>query len=363
MLSRRYWFLALPLAMQFSAVSAATVPAEEDEEQRVIIVEGAKIAEGQAAEEQKAKSEAIKEKAEELKAKAKELQQAARERAEKARAKTAAEAKASKPLAFTLVGTNVEESNAAEPGKDGTAKVTVRGQFKVTSDGKTFEVVAPEGMRTIHDKIVEVHGQKLPAEARVFTLIRSSDGVEKKIELDNAQLLIGELTSRVKESGGEAPKFVIGVSVSEAPPVVLTQIGKPDAAAVVVDAVVEESPAEKAGVKKFDLILKAAGEPVKSAGDLTKVVKSSDGKEIELMLVRTGQEVKVTVTPKPNEPEVTKAKIADGMIQFGPAMMMNRQFIGPGQMPGMAPGNLLEEIKAVRKDIEELKKMVEELKK
>ena len=258
----------------------------------------------------------------------------------------------------------MEETNAAEPGKEGSPKVTVRGHFKVTSpDGKTIEIVAPEGMKVIHDKIAEVHGSKLPTEARVFTLIRSADGVEKKIELDDAQKLITELTARVKDSGGEAPKFVIGVSVSEAPPVVLTQIGKPDAAAVVVDAVVEESPAEKAGVKKFDLILKAAGEPVKSAGDLTKVVKSSDGKEIELMLVRTGQEVKVTVTPKPNEPEVTKAKIADGMIQFGPAMMMNRQFIGPGQMPGMAPGNLLEEIKAVRKDIEELKKMVEELKK
>ncbi|HVJ87558.1 MAG TPA: PDZ domain-containing protein [Caulifigura sp.] len=364
MLSRRYWLLALPLAMQFSAVSAATVRAEEDEEQRVIIVEGVKIAEGQAAEEQKARSEAIKEKAEELKAKAKELQQAARERAEKARAKATAEAKADKPLAITIVGTKVEEANAAEPGKDGTAKVTVRGQFKVTSpDGKTFEIVAPEGMKTIHDKIVEVHGQKLPAEARVFTLIRSSDGVEKKIELDDAQKLITELTARVKDSGGETPKFVIGVSVSEAPPVVLTQIGKPDAAAVVVDTVVEESPAQKAGVMKFDLILKAAGEPVKSAGDLTKAVKSSDGKEIELVLVRTGKEVKVTVAPKPTDPEAMKAKIADGMIQFGPAMMMNRQFIGPGQMPGMAPGNLLEEIKAVRKDIEELKKMVEELKK
>ncbi len=71
----------------------------------------------------------------------------------------------------------------------------------------------------------------------------------------------------------------------------------------------------------------------------------------------------MTVTPKPTEAEVMKAKMADGMIHFGPAMMMNRQFMGPGQMPGLAPGNLLEEIKAVRKDIEELKKMVEELKK
>ncbi|HVJ67818.1 MAG TPA: PDZ domain-containing protein, partial [Caulifigura sp.] len=239
---------------------------------------------------------------------------------------------------------------------------------KVTSpDGKTFEVVAPDGVKMLHEKLHEAHGGKLPAGAHAFTIIRSKDGEEQKIEMDDLNKVIGELTARVKD-GGEAPRFIIGVSVSEAPDVVLNQIGKPELAAVVVDSVVDDSPAQKAGVKKFDLILKAAGEPVKSPGELTKAVKSAEGKEIELVLVRTGKEMKVQVTPKSNEPVPAKVKVSDGTIQFGPGMMLNRPGMAGGPMGmggmamGMAPGNVMEEIKGLRKDIEELKKMIEELK-
>ena len=365
MLKLRYFTLVLPLAMQMSAMSAGALATDEEEQQVITITT--------TSDDSEEAKKAVEEKIRDAKAAISAKVERARAEAEKAKAgaekvKTEAkiiEARIGHPQVLTIVGT-AEDSKEQGDQKDG-KRITVRGQFKVTSpDGKTFEVVAPDGVKMLHEKLQEMHGGKMPAGAHSLTIIRSKDGEEQKIEADDLNAVIGELTARVKE-GGEAPKFIIGVSVSEAPAVVLNQIGKPELAAVVVDSVVEESPAQKAGVKKFDLILKAAGEPVKSPAELTKAVKSADGKEIELILVRTGKELKVSVTPKSNDPSPAKVKVSDGTIQFGPGMMLNRQVAGVpmamgGMAMGMGPGNLMEEIKGLRKDIEELKKMIEELK-
>ena len=172
--------------------------------------------------------------------------------------------------------------------------------------------------------------------------------------------MIDDLTLSIKDKiAAEAPKFIIGVSVSEAPKVLMVQLGRDEEAAVVVDSVMDDSPAAKAGVKQFDVILKAAGESVHSAPDLTKAVKSSEGKELEFVLLRSGKELKIDITPRPNEP-VRRTYTGDGTIHFGPAVMERRSI---GHLESMyGPGSLQEEIKALRKDMAELKEMVEKLK-
>jgi hypothetical protein len=251
------------------------------------------------------------------------------------------------------------EQSQANPDKDGSktdgklkARIVkpqgVRGQLRITSpDGETFEIVGHE-----------VHVGRPGLNGRAITILRTPGGEQKVLEPDNVHDLIGNLTDSIKdEIASEVPKFIIGVSVSEAPEALMVQLGRENDSAVVVDSVIEDSPAAKAGVKQFDLILKAAGEPVHSAPELTKAVKSSEGKPIELVLLRTGKELKVEITPRPNEP-VRRTKVSDGTIHFGPAVM-ERRFMGEAML---GPGPLHEEIKALRKDMAELKKAVEELK-
>jgi len=225
-----------------------------------------------------------------------------------------------------------------------------RRQVQVISpDGKSFQLIQVDGGPTTLRQDLRPQG----------TLTLSGD--VQTGDSEEMRKLIGKLTERINEKAGtEPPRFVIGVQVVEAPEVVLSQIGKPDVKAVVVQSVVEQSPAEKAGVRKLDLILKAAGEPVGSPGDLTNVVKSADGKEIELVLVRSGKELTVNVSPKSNEQADTWRTVNDATIYFGPAMMERRLLLA--NEPGGPNGALLEEIKGLRKDVEELKKLVEELK-
>ncbi|MGQ9546455.1 MAG: RIP metalloprotease RseP [Dehalococcoidia bacterium] len=68
---------------------------------------------------------------------------------------------------------------------------------------------------------------------------------------------------------------------------------------LMVRAVAGNSSAQKANVLPGDIIVEAGGQPVHKSGDLSKIVNSvEEGTEIPLLLLRDGQEVQTTVTPK-----------------------------------------------------------------
>jgi len=71
----------------------------------------------------------------------------------------------------------------------------------------------------------------------------------------------------------------------------------PDNEGVLVDEVVGESPAEKAGLKHGDVIVAFAGNPIHEVKDLTKAVrKASPGDEVAITVLRDGQRQDLKVT-------------------------------------------------------------------
>ena len=67
---------------------------------------------------------------------------------------------------------------------------------------------------------------------------------------------------------------------------------------VVVEDVTAESPAEKAGIRKGDVIVEFDGERVRSARQLTRLVQETPaGRAVQVALLRDGQRTTVTVTP------------------------------------------------------------------
>jgi membrane-associated protease RseP (regulator of RpoE activity) len=76
--------------------------------------------------------------------------------------------------------------------------------------------------------------------------------------------------------------------------------------------VFEGSPAEKAGLKANDIILKAGDAYVKEPGDLLKCVGAAKGNEITLVIIHAGKETAVKVTPakRPQEPNAEAVKEA-----------------------------------------------------
>ena len=71
---------------------------------------------------------------------------------------------------------------------------------------------------------------------------------------------------------------------------------------IMVRAVVEDSPAEQAGIEPGDVILTVAGEPIQNSADLSNIVNSVEaGTEITLTLLRDGQEVSKKLKPRFDE--------------------------------------------------------------
>lgn len=155
------------------------------------------------------------------------------------------------------------------------------------------------------------------------------------------------------------PVFWIGIRgrvVSD--PVLRTQFQLAEDMGVVVEEVLEDSPAAKAGLRQHDILLRADGEGIQSMEDLAKLVSAGEGKPIELQLIRLAKEETIAVTP-----EARPAGLADnsdplpgfsglggindeamrellarmpemgGMRMFGPGVVVNGQVLNQLAVP------------------------------
>jgi serine protease Do len=82
-------------------------------------------------------------------------------------------------------------------------------------------------------------------------------------------------------------------------------------AGALISSVEPDSPADKAKIKQYDVIVQVNGEPVKDGDALRfKIADIQPGDKVNLVLIRDGKEVKVTAIVDELEPEREKGQIA-----------------------------------------------------
>ncbi len=116
-----------------------------------------------------------------------------------------------------------------------------------------------------------------------------------------------------KEAEKTTPKpasevFWIGVRLAPVPPVLCSHFGAPEKGQgrMVVEQVVPESPAAKAGLKRGDVILQFAGKEIHNIADLAKGVNEAKATAQPMVVARDGKNADLTITPaeRPAEPAV-----------------------------------------------------------
>lgn len=124
-------------------------------------------------------------------------------------------------------------------------------------------------------------------------IVASGQGIGFAIPINAAKSILTQL----KETG-QVTRGWLGVSVQGVTEELAESFGLKDAKGALVAEVIKDSPADKAGIRRGDIILRFDGQDVDALNDLPRLVAATRvGKEVKLTVFRDGntREIKVTV--------------------------------------------------------------------
>jgi hypothetical protein len=157
------------------------------------------------------------------------------------------------------------------------------------------------------------------------------------------------LLAEEKMPANPLPEYWLGIQCRPALEALRTQLRLPEGEGIVVEGVVPDSPAAKAGLVKYDVILKVDNKKISDISDLQQAVEAAKEKEVKLAIIRDGQPKTIAVTPakRPEEavvpaprPENELEALRNWIEQMQPGARFDRQ--GPMQFRIFrAPGIIL----------------------
>ncbi|HQU44657.1 MAG TPA: PDZ domain-containing protein [Pirellulales bacterium] len=142
----------------------------------------------------------------------------------------------------------------------------------------------------------------------------------------------------------ERGDYWIGVRCVEVPELLQAQLDLPEGQGVLIDEVVADSPAQKAGLKTFDVIFAVNGHPVADPQSLAAAVGRAGDEEVKIDYLRAGRKQTLSVKPAPRPEAIAPLEQDQRSLRQwverlgrGPAPM-NFRFFHPGMMlpPGVS---------------------------
>ena len=128
---------------------------------------------------------------------------------------------------------------------------------------------------------------------------QENEGAEKDTEAD------------AQADVAEEPTYWIGIhgrSIENA--VLRTHLQLAEDMGVVIEKIVDNSPAAKAGLRKHDIILRVNGDAVENMRVLQSLVRKSQEKPLELKIIRLGKQEKISLVPEVLPKEIAEQQRA-----------------------------------------------------
>jgi S1-C subfamily serine protease len=208
------------------------------------------------------------------------------------------------------------------------------------------------------DRVAKVGTQEVKdveAFLKAVAAHKPGDKVALTVERDGKEqtltATLGERPAAAAGPGGPVPGAApgvafLGVQLQPLTPELRTRLKVDADAGAVIGDVVPGSPAEKAGLKRDDVVTAAASKPVRSPADLREAIQQTGaGRDLGLAVSRGGE--KVTLTARPQAESVG-------------------QFVTPGTepFPSVEAGSMLDQgrrIRELERRVAELEQRVREL--
>jgi len=134
------------------------------------------------------------------------------------------------------------------------------------------------------DVIVEANGKRVKNWKELNEIVALNPNREITLEVErNGKVETVKVKTGIDEKNGIGTLPVV--------PAINPTIGK----------VIKNSPAEKAGLKPGDVILKINGKEITRWEQVVELIGKSNGKPVELLILRNGKKLKITVKPQLNK--------------------------------------------------------------
>ena len=182
--------------------------------------------------------------------------------------------------------------------------------------------------------LFNMNGEVIGINSMIYSPSGGSVGIGFSIPASLAKGVISQL-----QKSGEVQRGWIGVSIGEVTEELAAAFKRKNEEGALISQVLENSPAQKAGIKAGDIVLKFNDEPIKEVRDLPKAVAQAEvGAQHTVEVWRQGKKVKINITTEAypsdsvassgvekNEPKAEIATDDDLGAQFAKLNTSNRQ--------------------------------------
>lgn len=190
--------------------------------------------------------------------------------------------------------------------------------------------------------LVNTKGELIGINTAIFSRSGGYQGIGFAVPSNMARLVMDQLIRK-----GKVTRGWLGVTIQEITPELSQKFGLKSSKGALIGDVAKGSPAEKAGIKRGDIILEFNGKKVSDVGNLRNMVAQSKvGAQIPLTIMRSGKEytLQVTTTELPkdtaeaapgNDPEETSFEGLAGLNVIELTREISRQLGLPKDEKGV----------------------------
>ncbi len=140
--------------------------------------------------------------------------------------------------------------------------------------------------------LVNLEGEVIGINSAIASRSGGSQGVGFAIPVNLAKRVMKDLIEN-----GRVIRGYLGVQIQEVDHQIARSMGLKEVAGALISDVVEETPADKAGLKTGDLVLKVDGKKIYTTSELRNTISArKPGEKVTLVLLRDGKEKNIRVT-------------------------------------------------------------------
>jgi serine protease Do len=150
---------------------------------------------------------------------------------------------------------------------------------------------------------VNIRGELIGINTAIFSKSGGYMGIGFAIPSNMAKVILESI-----KKDGKVVRGWLGVSIQDVSPALAKQFGIKENGGALVSDVMEKSPAEKAGIKRGDVIVQYQGKPVHDPGHLrNSVAETPLGTKVKIVVIREKKEIPVELTIGEQPKNLTRA--------------------------------------------------------